>query len=522
MEDLLQEVRGLRERVKLHVVVVCREFDWENDHRLRRLIDKDNAKISVTDFSLDKVKSSLRAGGFNSGLFDAKQLELLCLPQNLSLFLDANYNSGSQPDFFSEKDLFDLYWDKKHKEVNRRTSSSSDDWTDIIQVLCDEMTESQQLSVTKEKLDQFPNGYLTQMASEGVLSFDGKRYGFGHETFFDYCFARAFMARGDSLVSFLVLSEQHLFRRAQVRQVLIYLRDADRGRYCRELSGLLRDEKIRCHLKDLAVALAVSMPDSEEDEWNVIVPWIESELEAVKSGKPNSDKFASLVWDRFRSSQNWFQIADRKGFTTSWLTSDNDNIVDIGVDYVRIHQEHAGDRVAELLEPFVEKNGKWPQRLNRVIQSASFENSRRSFDLLLKLIDDGTLDNSDFWIRLHGRSNSNVPPGWIAEVTAHWLRRRLSIIREAKDDTGGPNWDNLFKHDSFVSRPIRYSANKAPEEFAQHVLPVILKIADEAVYIEETDKPKRDAVWRLFFRNEHDSIDQVCRSAISIAIGFGA
>ena len=272
MEDLLQEVRGLRERVKLHVVVVCREFDWGNDHRLRRLSDKDNAKISVTDFSLDEVKSSLEAGGFNSDLFDAKQLALLCLPQNLSLFLDANYNSGSQPNFFSEKDLFDLYWDKKHKEVNRRTSSSSDDWTDIIQVLCDEMTESQQLSVTKEKLDRFPNDYLIQMASEGVLSFDGRCYGFGHETFFDYCFARAFMAGGDSLVSFLVLSEQHLFRRAQVRQVLIYLRDADRERYCRELSGLLRDEKIRCHLKDLAVALAVSMPDPEEDEWNVISP----------------------------------------------------------------------------------------------------------------------------------------------------------------------------------------------------------------------------------------------------------
>ena len=67
---------------------------------------------------------------------------------------------------------------------------------DIIQVLCDEMTESQQLSVTKEKLDQFPDDYLTQMASEGVLSFDGKRYGFGHENFFDYCFARAFMTKG--------------------------------------------------------------------------------------------------------------------------------------------------------------------------------------------------------------------------------------------------------------------------------------------------------------------------------------
>ena len=299
VEDLLQEVRGLREKVKLHVVVVCREFDWENDHRLRRLLAKEDAKISVTDFSLDEVKSSLEAGGFNTGLFDTKQLELLLLPQNLSLFLDANNSSGSKPEFFSEKDLFDLYWKEKRRTVQSRSASLSDYWNDVIQKLCNEMTESQQLSVLKEKLDQFPSEYLDRMASEGVLSFDGNSYGFGHETFFDYCFARAFKAKEESLVSFLVLSEQHLFRRAQVRQVLVYLRDADRGQYCRELSGLLTDKRIRDHLKDLAVALAVSMPNPEEDEWNVIAPWIESELEAIKSGKPNPDKFASLVWNRF-------------------------------------------------------------------------------------------------------------------------------------------------------------------------------------------------------------------------------
>ena len=514
VEDLLQEVRGLREKVKLHVVVVCREFDWENDHRLRRLLAKEDAKISVTDFSLDEVKSSLEAGGFNTGLFDTKQLELLLLPQNLSLFLDANNSSGSKPEFFSEKDLFDLYWKEKRRTVQSRSASLSDYWNDVIQKLCNEMTESQQLSVLKEKLDQFPSEYLDRMSSEGVLSFDGKRYGFGHETFFDYCFARTFMAKEKSLVSFLVLSEQHLFRRAQVRQVLVYLRDADRGRYYRELSELLRDERIRCHLKDLAVALVVSIPNPEEDDWNVIAPWIESELEAIRSDRPNPDKFASLIWNRFYFSQNWFQISDRKGLTTSWLTSDNENVIDIGVDYVRSHQEHAGDRVAELLEPFVKKKDKWPQRLNRVMQLATFENSRRLFDSFLELIDNGTLDNRT--LRIYGRLK--VPPDWIAEATAHWLQRRLSIIRETKDDTGKPNWSNLFNYDILGPELIPHSASEASEEFVKHVLPVILKIADEAAYEEDTYKPKLDAVWGFFFQDEHVSIDQAYRDAISTAI----
>ena len=145
---------------------------------------------------------------------------------------------------------------------------------------------------------------------------------------------------------------------------------------------------------------------------------------------------------------------------------------------------------------------------------ATFENSRKLFDSFLELIDNGTLDNRT--LRIYGRLN--VPPGWIAEATAHWLQRRLSIIRETKDDTGKPNWSNLFNYDILGPKPIQYSASEASEEFVKHVLPVILRIADEAAYEEDTYKPKLDAVWGFFLQSEHVSIDQAYRDAISTAI----
>ncbi len=359
VEDLLNEVRSLRPRVKFHVVVVCREFDWKNDHRLRPLLPENSPNIVVTDFSLDEVKSALTASSFDTKLFGVKQLELLRLPQNLALFLDAHYDPLSRPMFSSPKELFDQYWKEKRRRVNERAKPLSDHWNGVVQLLCDEMTASQQLSVLKEKLDRFPNDYLDQMGSEGVLLFDGKRYSFGHESFFDYSFARGFVAKEESLTAFLVNSEQHLFRRAQVRQVLVYLREADQERYCRELGGLLRDERIRVHLKDLAVALAVSLPNPEENEWEVLAPWIKSQLEALSSGKPNPDKFTSLVWDKVFFSEQWFQIVDQKGLVAGWLSSENNTLVNIGTNYVRSHQRHSGDRVAELLEPFAGKGGDW-------------------------------------------------------------------------------------------------------------------------------------------------------------------
>ena len=519
VKDLLDEVQGLRNSVKIHIVVVCRKFDWDNDHRLRGSLGKEGVEVSVTDFSVGEVKSVLQDGGFKSELFETRQLELLGLPQNLSLFLETNYDPGSRPAFFTQKDLFDRYWKEKYRVVNRRIDSPSDHWTDVIQVLCDKMTESQQLSVLDGTLDKFPPDYLDAIVSEGVLSIDQNRYGFGHEAFFDYCFARGFVAKDESLTSFLRKTEQHLFLRAQVRQVLIYLRDADRKRYCKELSALLADEKIRYHLKDLAVAVAVDMPNPEETEWNVLAPWIESELEAIKNGTPNMDKFASLVWSRFFSSQSWFQIADKKGLLAEWLTSQNDNLINTGVNYVQNHLKYSGDKLSELLEPFIGRGGGWPERFQSVMQFADLANSRRFFELFLQLIDDGTLDDdstdSMFWYNLD--SLTTARPDWIPEVLSHWLLRRLSIIRKAVANGRSSAWRDLFTHSDSGADYISKAATKVPDAFVQHVLPVILEISDEATYGKVP--PKRDAVWGLFFYDsEYDSIDGVYREAVAVAM----
>ena len=350
VEDLLEEAQGCRNTVKFHIVLVCRKFDWENDHRLRRPLSNNHVEILIEDFSSEQVSTVLQTSGFKTEWFNTNQLKMLGLPQNMTVFLESNPDSNTRPRFTTNKELYDSYWEVKRRAVNERPGfPDHDKWYEVIQKLCDEMSSSQQLSVPKERLDHLPAQYVGSMTSEGVLSFDGKRYGFGHESFFDYCFARVFIDRNDSLIDFLKKSEQHLFRRAQVRQVLEYLRDADLNRYCRELSQLLGDENIRYHLKDLAVALAFRFSDPSEDEWGLFAPWINAGIEAIEQGKKNTDKLAATVWDFFFYSQSWFPLADRKGLIASWLESDDDRLIDKGVKYVEFHQSHSGDRVAELL-----------------------------------------------------------------------------------------------------------------------------------------------------------------------------
>ena len=520
VEQLLHEARGVRARAAIHTVVVCRAFDLKNDSRLRQLMPGPDAQVDVTEFTVVEVKTILADAGFHPAVFQERQLRLLQLPQNLSLFLEAGFDASRSPAFGTATELFDRYWTEKRQSVERRVAPSPDQWMKVMEILCDEMTAAQQLSVAREKLDKVSPAYLAQLASEGVITFDGRRYGFGHESFFDYCFARVFFTRSESLVSFLKGSEQHLFRRAQVRQVLAYLRDADSVRYVRELGGLLSDKEIRSHIKDLAFALLAEVMDPTEEEWTIWEEWLAPALKSIEEGTANPDKLSALAWRRFSVSPSWFADADRRGEVERWLASGNDRLADAAVNYLRSHQRHAPDRVAALLEPYVDRGGAWAPWLRSLMEWADHHTSRRFFDLFLRLVDNGTLDealgpvtvNSTFWRMLHDLGENR--PEWVPEVLGRWLRRCLAVIRTAGEDLHQGR--ELLGDDLSAAKMFDTSAKRAPAVFVEHMLPVVLEISDFAL-IGNTP-PKYDAVWPDLIKTEHPGGKDACLSGLAEAV----
>ena len=513
---LLREVQMQRVRTPIHTVVVCRAFDWQNDSGLRQLIPDDQAHVQLHEFDAARVHDLLADSGYKPASFRERQLKLLQLPQNLSLFLAAGFDPERKAAFRSAKDLFDLYWSSKRRSVKQRAASSADQWMDALRVLCDEMTTTLQLSVPREKLDGISEDYLNQLASEGVITFDGRRYGFGHESFFDYCFARMFMNRSESLATFLNGSEQHLFLRAQVRQVLSYLRDADFERYCSEIRELLADAEIRPHIKDLAFALLAEVADPTEREWAIFEGWVQPALQAIEQGTQNADKLSALAWRRFFWSQSWFGFADAQGMVESWLASDNDRIADMAVNYVKSHQRHSPDRAAALLEPYADRGGEWPRRLRQFMEWLYPETSRRLFDLFLRLLDNGALDdarepitaNSQFWSMLRGLEDHR--PEWVPEVAAHWIRRRFQEMRATGEDQRP---EQLFAFSKTVSRMLVLSAGNAPGKFVEFVLPVVLEVAESAS--TGGARPKRDRVWPILFKTDDPEGSAACLEGLA-------
>ncbi|MGC3988750.1 MAG: hypothetical protein QM796_03490 [Chthoniobacteraceae bacterium] len=395
----------------------------------------------------------------------------------------------------------------------------AEQWMPIIEKLVHEMNEAQEISVPKTRLDAFSPHFLDVMVSEGVLTFDKRRYGFGHESFFDYCFARTFANKRKELSDLLEADEQHLFRRAQMRQVLVYLRDDDRPRYLRNVGTLLTSGKIRAHLKLLILELIAAFPDSGEDEWGILLQLIESELDHLRRNETNPVKIGTQALEVFRVSRDLFQIADRRGDIKRWLHSGEPWLENIMVSYLRWQTDQHGDRVTELIEPFVGRGGEWSGRLRFMMEVHDLGKSRRYFELFLRLLADGTLDdardrfasNGTFWSMLY--SLSERQPEWCAEVAACWLDRQVMKALTVRE-TGQPA--RVDMHDEAGVHDLFESARKAPQAFLRHVLPSIIQAVEATLVSDERELP-RDSLWFWRITGEYISLDAAYLGACETA-----
>ncbi len=519
---LAEEVRGMRASRQIHLLMACRQFDFDNDSRIRRLLPANESPVLLALLSDEEVRNEIQADGGEPAKLTIKQIDLLRLPQNLALFIDSGLGKENAPTFITQKELFDRYWDTKRRAVNERRPQDSAQWGKVISKLTEEMSLSEELSVPKGRLDEFSPEFLDVMVAEGVLCVEGKRYGFGHESFFDYCFARNVAAGDIEFVAILENDQQELFRRAQLRQVLVYLRDDDFSRYLLNVEQALASQHIRPHLKLLVLELVAAFPAPRDDEFNVLLPYLQTVFAFHRSGVQNNDRIAMRALAAFIGSHTLFDVADRLGYIMSWLKSGEEWLEDQMAFYLLRQAEFHGDRVAELLEPFVGRGDRWNDRLRYIMEWAGghLGKSRRLFDLFLQLLDDGTLDkarapiasNSTFWSILYSLAKDQ--PAWYAEVAAHWLDRQVAIAQISVSEGQKPY---LRLDDEFGVENLIKSATVKPKSFLEYVLPAILR-ASESFKYPDHDGLLRDRIWPMRFGFEYITLNEAYLKSCEMAI----
>ena len=463
--EMLNEAERYR---NMRLLFACRSFDLEQDPRLRRLVAQQERIERVPIRPLDEatIHRAIEASGTTATLNNA-QVQILSNPLHLFLFLEAS--RAGPVDFTQAGELFDAFWKFKQQSVEGRLEQRGS-WMPTIGTLCDALSQRESLVAPRYALDDHAP-VLEAMASEAVVQLRDDLVQFFHESFFDYAFARTFLGSNNDLVAWLVADSQHLFRRSQVRQVLGFLRshEPDRRRYLRTLQGLLRDPRVRFHIKNLVLDWLGQLPDPVPEEWRIL-EGTEQEIE-------------THVWSVVRNRVPWFDLLQELGLWALWLDSDDDQIERavwlLGMPDVLDAQSAV---VAALVAPFQGRSDEWRDHLRWLAIRGHGYGSPEMQDLVIRLITDGTLDdarpgtamNDDWWLIWH--STATEEPDFVARLLGAWFDRQLERATVSAHDNSLAETNELAPYSQFSSEVIAECSSRAANEFASEFLPIFARL----------------------------------------------
>ncbi|MGH3873108.1 MAG: hypothetical protein ACRDSR_16645 [Pseudonocardiaceae bacterium] len=486
----------------LKVLLVVRTVDLTADPRMRSLLSDETRvdTLTVGDLEPADVRAALEKSGVDTAALAETTLQLLRVPLHLSVF--SRLSSDSQRTTYRTlSDLYEQFTAEVHRDVERRIGQL--DWRTISQTLVRYMSDHERLQAPAALLDSVSMS-VAALHSHGILVNDGSGVGFFHETYFDFLFARTFVAEGRDLHDFLVASGQHLFRRAQARQVLEYLAANDRDAFRDTVVRLLTSNAVRTHLQAVVV-MVLRQIDADEEDWRAIEP-------LAFGDNARGQRVVALL-----SSPHWFDAADTAG---RWETLLADPLtVDAAAHQLVIAARQRGERVATLVRPHVGTSDEWRLRLRALVQ---WSLGPALVDLAVELMDRGDLDdacgpiavNSDFWLIIYGLRDED-PAGAARLIGAH-LRR--SLARAGAEGSGDPFASgHLSTHSVGGNSTISKVAAAAPAAFVNEVLPFVVRVAGAAASTTDPDA-LRSARWGWRCVGGHHGIDGAVFAVVEEAL----
>lgn len=501
--ELLEQAASLP---NIWVVLVVRTVDLAADPRLQSLLS-DVARVEtleVGDLELEDVQAALRASGVDPAALTGATLQLLRVPLHLAVFGKLSRASQSVP-YRTLPDLYQEFTDEVRRDIERRVGSL--DWTGITGALVRWMSDREALHAPEAVLDAAPRQQVGALTSRGVLTTGDGRVGFFHETYFDFLFARAFVGQGRDLHDFLVDSGQHLFRRAQTRQVLEYLAAHDRHEFRTVVAQLLTSDAVRTHLQDVVVTVLRQL-DAHADDWRAVEPL------AFGDTRLGSRLIALLATPR------WFDAADAAGRWEALLA--DASTAELCAHQLVLAALDRPERVEQLVRPHIGTTKEWRQRLRTLV---GWSLTPSLADLGVELIERGELDDDlgtgasggDFWSIVYGLLEEH--PATAARLIGAHLRR--SLVRAGARTGGDPFASGCISTSSSSGESvIKTVAAAAPSAFVRELLPFVVDVAESTAVAAHPGDLRSSARWRWRHLGTDHGVDGALFTALESALGL--
>jgi hypothetical protein len=494
------------------VVLGCRLFDLRADSRLAALAKGlgEEAIVDVGVLSSSQVDAVLSRLAVDTGLLNDRQRGLLQIPLHLRLFAESRSAADrTGMDFTNAGDLLSLFWEHKRQRLRERIGPAHG-WSEAMRLISSYISSHQTLTIPEHQLDAVRDD-VDAMTSENVLLKEGGKYAFFHQSFFDYAFARDFAAGEQALIDLLLTGDQELFRRSQLRQLLGYLRDAERDRYLKDVEVLLGRTDIRFHLKEVAFRFLADLDEPLEEEWQIIAP----HLRTAPSGSP-ADALCRYAWTTLRRSVAWFRLAISNGELKRLLASTDPQVCNEAMTILGAWQREEPDEICDLLEPYLDASEVWGNRIRWIATVGEVGASRRFFELVLEAADRGFVTGGPMGIFTLAYSLPQQNPAWACELLGRYLQHlRGRSTTWTSEGVFGPD-SGQGEAAGFVLT----AAQGDPPTYLATVLPEVLSLAEAAAATGDLvdGESRRDRIWPYAMAGEPHALQEALLAATADAL----
>lgn len=399
-KQILREVSTLRKTgSKMKVVLCCRSFDLKHDPQISSWL-KSPSQLTIERVSVGPLTDSLAQQlvgqfGFNFQQLSIQQRKLLKTIGNFAIWAQIVKSEEASPDFGSQTQLLRLYWQIRFQEIEKAGIAVADREA-LIDKLVSHMERTAVPSAPKRLLDQHQKPG-TDLQSLGVLRVSGHRVGFAHQTHLDFLIANRVMEKLDasnaSVIDWLgKRTEMSLFRREQLRQLLMLLADEYPERFRKSIQAILGSSTVRFHLKQLVLEVIGKIEPTDE-VFSFIIG-----LLAVDEHRPHIES------DVLVSNAHYFERLVNAGTIQQWLDSESEVDRIRALWMMRVHRDLYENIVARLCQPLIARGGDWPKHVQNVFYHDCKSECDSIFDLRLQCARNG---RSPMYVDWKGLADSN-------------------------------------------------------------------------------------------------------------------
>lgn len=462
---VLDLVARLRLIPNVLILLSCRIFDRNTDPRLKTI--ETEQIFSLSKLSENQVQEVLNALHIDYNQLSSATKELLTIPLHLDLFSRAvtakDVDLSQLYGISSLQELYALIWQNIVLRQGNDIAPVSER-VDVINLLTDYMDSQQRTTAPQSILQTTKTLHLEKavnwLASAGILIRGKTGWNFLHQTFFDYCYARRFVEAGESLPKTILNSEQGVFERSKLIQIIEYLRGYDQNRYMHDLQQLLNSDKLRFHLYDLLMRWFGALSNPTDDEWIIASRILH-----------NDTKFNHLL-NSMNGKAGWFQRL--QPLIANWLANDKrkngaliylDSLID-GVEQ---------EKVIAFLEPFADKGNDLSDGIARIlfrIETWRSDNAIKLYEkIFYKVINPSRMDLFNL------KSVCMKSPETGCRLIRHILEQAfISYANKNKQGFSLILVDELRELEGTIEEVFRITSSKAPKQYLDLMLPWVEKV----------------------------------------------